>query len=77
MAKTVRILCDHCGGDITTTGKMPAFRLRLAAEALEHAVNVIHAVNVHPPIKEDAYFCNLFCLGGWAANKEQTTGGVK
>lgn len=65
MGKQVKILCDNCERDITSTGASPQFRLHLKAEPLPHTSNSIHAIMVCPPIKEDKYFCNLSCLEGW------------
>lgn len=65
MAKTVQILCDHCGDNLTSTGRMPIYRLHLSSEALPHLSGSIYAVMVYPDIEEDKYFCNLSHLMGW------------
>lgn len=64
-----KVTCDSCGTDLTTTGAMPAFRLRLSSEALPHRSSIINAIVVSPPIKQDAHFCNLLCLSNWASRK--------
>lgn len=63
---TISITCEHCGKDITNTGKMPAFRLKLSAEALPSTSGVILTVLVSPPIDGERYFCGLSCLCAWA-----------
>lgn len=64
MQKT-EVTCDYCNANITTTDKMPAFRLRLSAEKLPHTSRAIYAILVHPPIDCDHHFCNLACLSSW------------
>jgi hypothetical protein len=68
MAKNVSIICDGCGKDITETGAMPAFRLRLSSEPLPSNSNVIFGVLVYSEIKEDKYFCGLNCLQLWVSH---------
>jgi len=65
----VEVTCDHCGADITTTGKTPAFRLHLSAERLPHTSGAVYAVLVHPPLDADCHFCNLACLKDWLGDK--------
>ena len=60
--KEVKITCDNCGKDITTTGAMPTYRLHLSAEPLPHTGNAVFAVMVYPPIENDKYFCDVKCL---------------
>lgn len=63
--KAVTITCDGCGKDITETGAMPAFRLHLSAEHVPSTTKVGYLVLVYPPIREDHYFCDLYCLRKW------------
>jgi len=71
--KTERVICDNCGKDITETGAMPAYRLRLTAEQLEHNTKFVHAVLIYPPLPADLYFCNLQCLATWIEHKTSTS----
>ena len=69
MPKKIRVSCDHCGEDISSTGSMPTFRLRLIAEALPHLARSIKAVLVRPPIKEELVtFCHRLSLQLEVAN---------
>lgn len=63
--KTIKIVCDNCGDDITTTGAYPAFRLCLKSEPLPHTGNSTMDVHVLPPIDQDKYFCGKNCLVEW------------
>jgi len=65
MPKDVKITCDSCGENITSTKKTPCFRLHLSAEVLPHTSDSISAVLVWPPIDQDCYFCGLACLKEW------------
>lgn len=64
--KITKITCDSCERDITYTDDMPAFRLRLTTESLQHLADMICAVIVDPQLERDYYFCDLACLCNWA-----------
>lgn len=63
--KTVTILCDGCGSDITTTGNSVDYRLALLNERLPLRGNMCTDMMIYPPIKQDAYFCGVGCLKTW------------
>jgi hypothetical protein len=69
MSKEVKVICDGCGKDITSTGGIPDFRLHLESQKLPHSSNIIAAVLVYPDIEEDCYFCNLQCLERWLTKR--------
>jgi hypothetical protein len=69
--KTVEILCDNCGANITTTGKMPRFRLVLSCEQIPHDADTIYLVRVTPPIAQDKHFCCIACLEGWVTSTKE------
>lgn len=61
----IRIICDYCGDNLTSTGRTPKFRLHLKSESVPHGGGSVFAVIVYPDIEEDKYFCNLSHLLGW------------
>lgn len=67
--REVKINCDGCGKDITSTDAMPRFRLHLLAEALSHTSAIVYAIIRQPPIEEDCYFCDFDCLRNWITTK--------
>jgi len=60
--KTVKITCDSCGADLTDTGAMPAYRIRVTAEPLRHTSVMTYDVLVYSPLDHDMYFCGLVCM---------------
>lgn len=64
--KQTTIVCDHCGTDLTQTGRRPAFRLVLSCEAIPHNTSIIHASLVHPELEYTHHFCDLSCLRDWS-----------
>ncbi len=69
MAKEVTIKCDYCNTDITSTYRMPAYRLKLSVERLPNISDLEYSLRVLPPIDRDYYFCEEACLINWANNK--------
>lgn len=61
----IQISCDYCDDNLTSTGGMPRFRLRLMSESVPHRGGSVFAVIVNPDITEDKYFCNRSHLLGW------------
>lgn len=59
------ITCDNCEKDITKTGAMPTFRLKLSSEALPQEGGITFAVVVYPLLDGDKYFCDRICLVEW------------
>lgn len=70
MTKEVKISCDSCGKDITSTGGIPGFRLHLASEILPMREGPVAAVLVYPDIDNDMYFCDLRCLADWVGKNQ-------
>lgn len=68
--KEIKITCDHCNRDLTTTGSMPDYRICLSAESMPHDTNVIYSVMVYPPFDRDKFFCGLECLKKWLLKEE-------
>jgi hypothetical protein len=60
-----KVTCDNCNADLTNTGAMPRFRLRLSSEGLTHNSDMIYAVMVFPEIERDHHFCSKSCLREW------------
>lgn len=72
MGKDVKILCDSCGRDLTTTGNVIDYRLVLANEKKEHhrGLTVVTDMMIYPPIDRTYYFCRIECLKKWLEKKE-------
>ena len=60
--KTVEVLCDGCGKDITDTREMPSYRIGVYCEKLPHTSNIVLGVMVSPPLNREHHFCGLSCL---------------
>jgi len=65
MGKDIKITCDNCEKDLSSTAGMPDFRLKLSSESLPNTSDITFAVYVSPDIDEDLYFCGLGCLKEW------------
>lgn len=68
--KKIQIICDGCEGDITYTKNAIDYRLTLCSESISISPEVSHAIMtmINPSIKENKYFCDLFCLKRWLLN---------
>lgn len=69
--KDVKINCDQCGLDLTYTRNSVDYRLSLEVERLpiDPEVSTVTEMLIHPPMKQDAHFCGVFCLAQWVAVK--------
>jgi hypothetical protein len=63
--KKEQILCDGCSEDLTETGEMPAFRLKLESEAIQQVSNISFSCYVKPLIHRSHHFCGSVCLKNW------------
>lgn len=69
MSVDTKITCDCCNADLTETGSMPKFSLRISAEEIPHSTDIVFGVLVYPPIGSDKHFCDLKCMHSWLSNK--------
>jgi hypothetical protein len=75
------VICDGCGGDITTTGNSVDYRLALVTQspipwyvAEGQNSGAVTDMMIWPAIKETHHFCNnLDCLRAWLAGEEAVT----
>lgn len=75
MGIETKITCDECQADITATGAMPGFRLKLSCESLPQIGASSYAVMVYPPLDHTHYFCGMDCIGVWMSKQtNQYTG---
>jgi len=69
--KTEEIVCDQCGGDLSTTTNCVGYRLSLQAERIPPAGPTVTLMHIEPPLKHHAHFCGLKCLWAWAADQHE------
>ena len=61
--KELKITCDQCGEDITTTGNCVDYRIVLANQSIPSLGGVVTAMDILPHLKHDYYyFCSTDCL---------------
>lgn len=62
MGKTVKIECDGCGRDLTTTGNCVDYRLHLSNESIPGWGGVVTSMYLTPILDNDLYVCSRGCL---------------
>lgn len=68
---TVSIACDHCARDLLADN--PAgYRIELVPERAPPRLTLPRLVHSPPPVERVHHFCNLACLGKWAAEHART-----
>lgn len=67
MPRTLEIICDGCGQDLTTTGNCVDYRLCLENEGIPSRGGIVTAMAAYPALERDAYFCDMRCLLKWIA----------
>ncbi len=65
MGKDVKITCDECGRDITTTGNSIDYRLAIKSERIPSCGGAVTDMMICPPIDSDKYFCGWRCFQEW------------
>jgi hypothetical protein len=63
--KTMKITCDRCEADLTTTGNCEDYRLALVNERVPSRGGATTDMIVYPLINVDMHFCGLTCLTEW------------
>jgi hypothetical protein len=71
MPRKIEITCDGCKTDITVTGAMPTYRLKLSSEEIHQIAGFRFTAVPDTIIEQDAYFCGLVCLKNWLEPKCQ------
>ncbi len=70
MGKSVKITCDGCGHDLTTTSNSIDYRLVLEFERKPgYGAGAYTDMNIESPIDRAYYFCGLECLDHWRARE--------
>lgn len=69
--KSVRITCDRCEANLTSTGNCEDFRLLLSPEAIPSVGGFVTAMVMLPALDRDYHFCGWKCLVGWVLEKEK------
>ena len=58
-----RVLCDHCGNDLSTTGNCEDYRLLLMSEPIPHCGGSVTTLAIMPPLQgRQHHFCGTECL---------------
>ena len=65
MGLTVKVICDACWRNLTTTNNCVDYRLALIVQGLPHESGLVTNMAISPPLDEDYYFCDMPCLGQW------------
>lgn len=73
--KTVTIVCDACGNDITFTTNCAEYRLVLGNEGMNHDLSAdgiagVTMMNLPPSLDRTHHFCHLHCLQDWIKTRE-------
>jgi hypothetical protein len=65
---SLNLSCDNCNVDLSDSGPMPRFRMRLVNERMPNKSGFTYAVSVSPIIPVGEYdFCGSECLSKWLA----------
>lgn len=67
--KTLTVICDSCGRDLTTTGNCVDYRIALVNENIQSRGGAVTAMMAYPHLKRDAHFCGVKCLVTWVQEK--------
>lgn len=66
MGKSVSVICDHCGRDLTTTGNSIDYRIAVLNQPIPvRGGGVVTNMMIYPKLEADAYFCGCECLKRW------------
>lgn len=69
MSETIKITCDNCEADLTSTTTYPGYYLRLVEGTMATAPDAVLDPESRPELDGIKNFCNLHCLKEWS-NKE-------
>jgi hypothetical protein len=66
MPREVKVTCDQCGRDITSTGNCEDWRLALVNERIPHyGRGTSTLMSIQRCLDKDYYFCGFMCLKTW------------
>lgn len=64
--KTVQVICDGCGADLTTRSNSVDYRLVLTSEDKPgRGFGAYTDMMIYPPLERAHHFCGLTCLDHW------------
>jgi hypothetical protein len=67
MSMEVKVTCDACNTDITTTENCVAYRIIVESESVPSRGNVVTLAHRSPPYTTARHFCGRVCLQKWAS----------
>lgn len=67
--KDLKITCDQCGRDLTTTGNCEDFRIAVVNERITVTGGAVTSMSIEPHLQHDYHFCGCVCLRNWATTK--------
>ena len=65
MTMQVKVTCDKCGKDITTTGNCENWRLAVINEPIPSRGGVVTLMHAEPVLETNLYFCSWNCIDGY------------
>lgn len=63
--QTLKIECDSCNGDLTTTTNCVGYRLALKTERIPTLGGYVTLAHIAPYLDRDYHFCGVGCLTEW------------
>ena len=63
--KTVAVVCDFCGVDLSTPTPRPGYYITVS-EASRRTGGYVFSVHVEPELSGDLHFCDMSHLRMWA-----------
>jgi hypothetical protein len=64
--KAVKVTCDQCKKDLTTTGNCEGYRIALSSEPIPSCGGAVTAVAAHADFPQPLHFCGYKCFEQWA-----------
>jgi hypothetical protein len=65
MPKEVKVTCDQCERNITSTSNCEGWRIALLNERIPSRGGLVTLMSSHPHLDKDCYFCSFKCLFDW------------
>jgi hypothetical protein len=66
MARTTKVTCDACGGNLTSTSNERDYCLTLANTNIPSRGGFVTAMLAYPSLDREHHFCNTACLDHWS-----------
>lgn len=67
---TIRIRCESCGRDLTTTNNCEDYRIALVSERIPSEEGPVTDMAISPLIETTKRFCSFYCLTNWIVHAE-------